>query len=97
VEHLVQNALDAIEHRDWELLGRILHPYVHWTENDAAMRGRPKVLAHLAAHPVPNPPTSYQLRDGQIYRWTIDSGSGGGQPQQACPHRTDQGGRTSGG
>jgi len=69
----VHDALDAIERRDWGQLERVLHPYVHWTENGATMRGRTKVLAHLAAHPGANPPISYELRDGQIYRWTIDA------------------------
>jgi hypothetical protein len=71
VDHLVQSALDAIQRRDWELLKRVLHPYVQWTQHGVKMRGRTKVLAHLAAHPVASPPTSYELRDGQIYRWTI--------------------------
>jgi hypothetical protein len=75
VDHVVQNALDAIERRDWGQLKRVLHPYVRWTENEATLRGRTKVLAHLTAHPVANRPTSYQLRDGQIYHWTIDAGS----------------------
>jgi hypothetical protein len=28
------------------------------------------VLDHLAAHPSTGPPVSYELRDGQVYRWT---------------------------
>jgi hypothetical protein len=72
----VQAALGAIERRDWELLRRVLHPYVHWTENGATRRGRTKVLAHLVARPVADPPSSYELRDGQIYRWTVDARSG---------------------
>jgi len=75
MDQVVQNALDAIERRNWELLKRVLHPYIHWTENSAKVRGRAKVLAHLSAHPVANPPTSYELRDGQIYRWTIEAES----------------------
>jgi len=77
VDHspVVQEALDAIERGDWGQLKRVLHPYIHWTQNDTTLRGRTKVLAHLAAHPGVNPPTSYELRDGQIYRWTIGAKS----------------------
>jgi hypothetical protein len=31
--------------------------------------GRVKVLARLVAAPAPEPPASYELRDGQIHRW----------------------------
>ena len=72
----MEDALDAIQRRDWAQLKRVLHPYVRWTENDATLRGRTNVLAHLAARPVAHPPTSYELRDGQIYRWRIEAGSG---------------------
>jgi hypothetical protein len=34
-------------------------------------RGRSKVLAHLAVNPLADLPTSWELRDGQIYRWTV--------------------------
>jgi hypothetical protein len=70
MDDLVQNALDAIERRDWGLLRRVLHPYIQWTENGSRIRGRTKVLAHLAIHTVANPPTSYEVRDGLVYRWT---------------------------
>ncbi len=29
-------------------------------------------MAHLAAGPPPAAPTHYELRDGQIYRWTSE-------------------------
>jgi hypothetical protein len=76
VDRLVRTALDAIERRDWERLKPILHPYIHWSDRGATTRGRTKVLAHLAANPAAVAPTHYELRDGQIYRWTIDVGPG---------------------
>jgi hypothetical protein len=71
MDAVVRDALDAIERRDWGLLTQLLHPYLHWTEPDTRLRGRRNVLAYLAAHPTASPPTSYELRDGQIYRWTL--------------------------
>jgi hypothetical protein len=65
-----QVVLDALARRDWELLRCVLHPYLHWTEDGVTIRGRTKVLAHLADAPPSGPPVSYELRDGQIYRWT---------------------------
>ena len=69
VEQQVRDALAAVEHQDWALLKQVLHPYLHWSEHGVTTRGRVKVLAHLAARPVLDPPASYELRDGQIYRW----------------------------
>ncbi|WP_291414521.1 hypothetical protein [Actinophytocola sp.] len=65
------DAVAAIEHRDWAELRRVLHPYVRWSTPEAKFRGRTKVLAHLAAYPPVPPPTTYELCDGQIYRWTV--------------------------
>jgi hypothetical protein len=48
----------------------LLHPYLHWSEPRTQIRGRTKVFARLAASPKPRPPDTYELRDGQIYRWT---------------------------
>jgi hypothetical protein len=73
VDYLVRDALDAIERRNWSLLRPLLHPYIHWTENGVTMRGRTKLLAYLADNPVADPPTRYEIRDGQIYRWTIEA------------------------
>jgi hypothetical protein len=28
-----------------------------------------QAMAHLRAHPEARPPSSWELRDGQIYRW----------------------------
>jgi hypothetical protein len=68
---VVVAALDAIAARDWARLRPLLHPYLHWTEPANTIRGRTKVLAHLAANPDVAPPTSFELRDGQIYRLTF--------------------------
>ncbi len=67
----MQAVYAALADRDWAALRPLLHPYLHWTGTDGAtVRGRTKVLALLGeeAQP-PGPPTSVELRDGQIYRW----------------------------
>jgi hypothetical protein len=46
-----------------------LHPYLHWSDAHATLRGRTNVLRHLEAHPNPGPPREHELRDGQNYRW----------------------------
>ena len=66
--------LDALARDDRALLRQLLHPYLHWTEGGRTVRGRTRVLDHLAAHPAAGPPVSYELRDGQVYRWTGDQG-----------------------
>ncbi len=66
----VQAALAAIERDDWERLKPLLHPYLHWTTSDGeTIRGRRTVLARLADSQRSSAPSSYELRDGQIYRW----------------------------
>jgi hypothetical protein len=60
----------AMVARDWAIVRRLLHPYLHWT--DAAghtTRGRTNVLAMLENSEPPDEPDSVELRDGQIYRW----------------------------
>jgi hypothetical protein len=59
----------AMEAGDWAELRPLLHPYLHWTDGDADVRGRNRVLAHLRDHPTPRPPLEVEVRDGQIYRW----------------------------
>lgn len=66
----LQQALAAIEQRDWKALTPLLHPYLHWTRPDGhVLRGRKNVLAYLAVTSVETLPEDYELRDGQIYRW----------------------------
>jgi len=69
MEPQVAEALDAMRRQDWDAVQLLLHPYLHWTDGDGTLRGRTKVLAHLAGRPVPAEPTRCELRDGQIYRW----------------------------
>ncbi|GID92922.1 nuclear transport factor 2 family protein [Amorphoplanes digitatis] len=69
MDRIVAEVLAAAERRDAAALKALLHPYLHWHEPRLDLRGRVKVLARLAAAPAPGPPASYELRDGQIYRW----------------------------
>jgi hypothetical protein len=70
VEPIVDRVLDAVRRRDWDTVRLALHPYLHWDLADGrTIRGRSKVLAMLVDAPTPAPPSSVELRDGQIYRW----------------------------
>lgn len=62
-------AWDRIERRDWAAAQELLHPYLHWTDGEVSLRGRRRVLAHLAAAPTPRPPAQVEVRDGQVRRW----------------------------
>ena len=67
---VVEQAVLAIEDRDWSRLKVMLHSYIRWTANDGrAIYGRYRVLARLEAGMWNGPPTHHELRDGQIYRW----------------------------
>jgi hypothetical protein len=62
--------MTAIGRQDWPAVKALLHPYLHWTCADGStLRGRNRVLAYLAAELPSDPPSRYELRDGQIYRW----------------------------
>jgi hypothetical protein len=63
-------AWGAMDRRDWATLRPLLHPYLHWHDKTVSLRGRTQVMAHLADHPTPRPPTEVEVRDGQVYRWT---------------------------
>jgi hypothetical protein len=69
-ENTIDELLRALAARDWPGVRLLLHPYLHWTEDGTTLRGRNLVLQRLADGPPPAPPGSYELRDGQIYRWT---------------------------
>jgi hypothetical protein len=70
VDEVVRQAVSAMERSDWEKLRLLLHPYLHWIDpSGVELRGRKKVIEHLAASPPPGPPALHELRDGQIYRW----------------------------
>jgi len=69
-EALLRAALSAIERRDWDTLRPLLHPYLHWTSpGGRIVRGRTRVMQELDDRPPSVLPSSYELRDGQIYRW----------------------------
>ncbi|CAI9404858.1 MmcQ/YjbR family DNA-binding protein [Nocardioides sp. T2.26MG-1] len=59
----------AMDAGEWADLQPMLHPHLHFTDGAVSLRGRQQVLAHLRAHPTPRPPTSVEVRDGQVYRW----------------------------
>lgn len=63
-------AWNAMDSGEWDELRLLLHPYLHFTDGDVAIRGRVKLLDHLRSHPTPKPPRSVEVRDGQVYRWT---------------------------
>ena len=62
-------AWSAMDTGEWGEVRPLLHPHVHWTDGPVSVRGRSKVLAHLAAHPTPRPPTQVEVREGQVLRW----------------------------
>jgi hypothetical protein len=72
-EALVGVVLQSIAAEDWSALNAALHPYLHWTDANGRLRGRSKVIAHIRAHPTTESPSSYEVRDGQVYRWTASS------------------------
>ncbi|UUZ58394.1 hypothetical protein [Nocardioides sp. B-3] len=60
----------CIDESDWASLSPLLHPQLHWQDRRVSLRGRLDVLSHLRSVPTPRPPTSVEIRDGQIYRWS---------------------------
>jgi hypothetical protein len=72
VDRVVEQALAAMADGRWDQVRAALHPYLQWRDADGAtLRGRTKVMARLREGPPTAPPSSYELRDGQIYRWTV--------------------------
>jgi hypothetical protein len=71
-EQIIHNALEDMEAGNWDDLKLLLHPYVHWTQDDGVtLRGRKNVLQWLASRQARLvPPGRFELRDGQIYRWS---------------------------
>jgi hypothetical protein len=66
----VAAAWAAMDAGDLATLRSMLHPYLHWRDRHGTLRGRSRVLAHLADVPTPRPPVDVEIRDGQVYRWT---------------------------
>ncbi|GAB4583596.1 nuclear transport factor 2 family protein [Nocardia sp. IFM 10818] len=69
MDDTVSEVMGAIEAGDWTAFAKLVHPYVHWTEDGHTTRGRTKVMALLAGRGGAQPATSYEKRDGQVYRW----------------------------
>ncbi len=70
MDAVIRQALTAIQCGDVDALRRTFHPYIRWTDSDGVtIRGRTKVLARLAVRPPTGPPSSYEFRDDQLYRW----------------------------
>lgn len=63
-------AWSLLDQSDWADLGPLLHPHVHWQDRSIVLRGRLNVLSHVRSVPTPRPPTSVEIRDGQVYRWS---------------------------
>lgn len=63
-------AWSFIDESDWARLSPLLHPDVHWQDRSVVLRGRLDVLSHLRQVPTPRPPTSVEVREGQVLRWT---------------------------
>ncbi|MEV4348030.1 nuclear transport factor 2 family protein [Actinoplanes sp. NPDC049596] len=74
MDRVIADVLEAVGRWDRDELVRLLHPYLHWTEGGSTLRGRNKVLVRLEEGPVPGPPASCELRDGQVYRWVSAQG-----------------------
>lgn len=70
VDPTVSAVLSAVASDDWTAFAKLVHPYVHWTEDGITTRGRTRVMALLSGHDGVKPASAYELRDGQIYRWT---------------------------
>ncbi|WP_433297062.1 hypothetical protein ACQPZQ_17615 [Pseudonocardia sp. CA-142604] len=70
MDQVVLAVLAAAERQDWPTVRLLLHPYLHWTQDGVALRGRTTVMARLTAQPHLTAPATYELRDGQVYRWT---------------------------
>jgi hypothetical protein len=60
----------AVAGNDWLALRRVLHPYLHFTDDRGrTTRGRLKVIALMREIEVLSPPDDIELREGRVYRW----------------------------
>ena len=71
MDQVVETVLAAIRAGRSADVRLMLHPYLHWTAPGVRLRGRTKVLAYLATATDQGAPDEYELRDGQVYRWTL--------------------------
>lgn len=68
----VRAVCGAVAVNDWLALRRVLHPYLHFTdERGRTTGGRLKVIAPMREIDVLGPPVDIELRDGQVYRWRV--------------------------
>jgi hypothetical protein len=75
MDDVVANTLDAVARGDWRRVREVLHPYLHWSgRTGQTVRGRNNVVLFLQTSPPLLPPLSFELRDGQIYRWAEPAG-----------------------
>ena len=72
-EEVVAQVLAGLAADDAAGVRALLHPYLHWTCDGVTTRGRTQVLALLDREgpAARRPPTAVELRDGQVYRWTV--------------------------
>ncbi|WP_433365497.1 nuclear transport factor 2 family protein [Actinoplanes sp. CA-142083] len=70
MDPIIEAVLDAAARDDRAALVQLLHPYLHWTSGGRTIRGRNNVFVLLAEASDLSEPESYELRDGQIYRWS---------------------------
>jgi hypothetical protein len=68
---VIPRVIEAVAADRWDNVKLLLHPYVHWTQEDGlTRRGRSNVLRWLRSRQrVLVPPERFELRDGQVYRW----------------------------
>ena len=67
MDDIIEAVLDAAARDDRAALVQLLHPYMHWTSGGRTIRGRNNVFARLSEL---REPDGYELRDGQVYRWS---------------------------
>jgi len=63
-------AWHLVEQHEWGELRPLLHPHVRFRDGDVEVSGRSRLLAHLADHRTPRPPTAVEVHDGLLHRWT---------------------------
>jgi hypothetical protein len=59
----------AMDAGEWGVLRPLLHPRLRFEDRRTSLRGRSSVLRHLQDSPTPKPPSTVEIRDGQVYRW----------------------------
>jgi hypothetical protein len=68
---VIPRVIEAVAAGRWDNVKLLLHPYLHWTQEDGlTRRGRSNVLRWLPSRQrALAPPARFELRDGQVYRW----------------------------